>query len=52
MSSAVSETVVVEVDLGNTVLEHGYDFVKGAKAIGINRTAGMGLRNWNNGVVS
>jgi hypothetical protein len=51
-SSVVSETVVVEVDLSNTLLEHGYDVSKGAEAIKINRTDGMGFRDGNNGVVS
>jgi hypothetical protein len=52
MSSEITKAIVVEVNLSNTLLEHGDDVVKGAKAVRINRTARMRIRDRNNCVVS
>lgn len=51
MCGVVGQTVIVVVDLVNTLLEHGDDVVERAEAVGVDRTARMGSRDGNNGVV-
>ena len=51
MSGVVGQTVIVVVDLVNTLLEYRDDVVERAEAVGVDRTAGMGARDGNDGVV-
>jgi len=51
LSSVVGETVVVEIYLCNTFLEHRDHIIERAETVGVNRTAGMGPRDGNNCIV-
>jgi len=51
LSSVISETVIVEIYLCNTFLEHRDHIIERAEAVGVDRTARVGPRDGNNCII-